>query len=158
VAPTASFTAKVAAKETNMTRLTLTAVAMIALAAPVLAQTPPGSDAALRQRGEAYHRAPDSEQVPAEVAATARLNAGIASNNAAAASVEAEALAEYERANARWQADTAGLEAREAQWEADKAAAEAAQARYERERAAWEAEMAACERAGRVCMTPAPTS
>jgi hypothetical protein len=156
VASTASFTATVAAKETNMTRLTLTAAAMIALAgSPVLAQTPPSSEAALRQRGEAYHRAPDSEQDPAEVAATARLNAEIASNNAAAASVEAEALAEYERANARWQADTAGLEAREAQWEADKAAAEAAQARYERERAAWEAEMAACERAGRVCMTPA---
>jgi len=143
-----------------MTRLTnlIAAAAVVLAGGPVLAQTPPGSDADLRQRGETYHRAPDSEQIPAEVAATARLNAEVAARNAAAASLEAEALAEYERANARWREDSAGLEAREAKWEADRAAAEAAQAEYERQRAAWEAEMAACVRAGRVCLTPAPTA
>jgi hypothetical protein len=148
-----------------MTRSSLIAAAALTLAAaPVLAQTAPktpapadtGSQEWLRQRGEQYHRAPDSEQNPAEVAATVRLNAEIAARNDAAANAEAEAAAAYESGNASWRADTARLETERAQWEANVAAANAAQAQWERDHAAWEAEMAACQRAGRVCVTTPP--
>jgi hypothetical protein len=148
-----------------MTRSSLIAAAALTLAAaPVLAQTAPktpapadtGSQEWLRQRGEQYHRAPDSEQNPAEVAATVRLNAEIAARNDAAANAEAEAAAVYETGNASWRADTARLETERAQWEANVAAANAAQAQWERDHAAWEAEMAACQRAGRVCVTTPP--
>lgn len=155
-----------------MTRLTLAAAALLLAAAPVIAQTPPpagppsgseapsttpvevGSEAWLRQRGETYHPTPDAEQEPAEVAATARLNAAVAADGQTAAQTDAERLAAYERANARWRADTAEIDAERARWEADRAAADAARARYERDRAAWEAEVAACRSAGgRVCVT-----
>ena len=147
-----------------MIRLTLTAaVALTLAAAPVLAQTAPsptgvqpGSEEWLRLRGEMYNRAPDSEQDPAEVAATARLNAEIAARNAAAAEAETEALASFEDSNAAWRAETARLETERVQWEANAAAANAAQARWERETAAWEAEMAACRRSGRVCVGAPP--
>ncbi|MCS6627510.1 hypothetical protein N0B44_31860 [Roseibacterium beibuensis] len=149
-----------------MIRQTLMAAAALTLAAaPVLAQTAPpqqvsgvqpGSEEWLRLRGEMYNRAPDSEQDPAEVAATARLNAEIAARNAAAAEAETGAMAAFEDRNAAWRAETARLETERAQWEANVAAANAAQAQWERERAAWEAEMDACRRSGRVCLTPPP--
>lgn len=145
-----------------MTRQTLIAAAALMLAAaPVFAQTAPtppnpepGSEAWLRMRGEMYSRAPDSEQNPAEVAATARLNAEIAARNAAAAEAEAGAAASFEERNAAWRAETSRLETERAQWEANAAAARAAQAQWERDRAAWEAEVEACRRSGRVCVTP----
>ena len=146
-----------------MIRLTLTAAAALAIAAPsVLAQTPPpanaepGSQEWLRLRGEMYSRAPDSEQDPAEVAATARLNAEIAARNAAAAEAETDASASFEERNAQWRAETARLETERAHWEANVAAANAARAQWERDNAAWEAEMEACRRSGRVCLTPPP--
>ena len=147
-----------------MIRLTLTAAAVLTLAAaPVLAQTAPsptsaqpGSEEWLRLRGEMYSRAPDAEQDPAEVAATARLNAEIAARNAAAAEAEAGAMAAFEDRNAAWRAETARLETERAQWEANDAAARAAQAQWEREQAAWEAQMEACRRSGRVCVTAPP--
>jgi hypothetical protein len=120
------------------------------------AEPAPGSPEWLRLRGESYSAAPDSEQDPAEVAATIRLNAGIAARNDAAERAEIEAAAAWEAENARWRAETARLETQRAQWEADAAAAEAARLRYERERAAWEAEIAACRRSGRTCLTAAP--
>ena len=147
-----------------MIRLTLTAALALTLAAaPVLAQTAPsptnaqpGSEEWLRVRGEMYSRAPDAEQDPAEVAATAELNAAIAARNAAAAEAEAAAAAAFEDRNAAWRAETARIETERAQWEANAAAALAAQAQWEREQAAWEARMEACRRSGRVCVTPAP--
>ena len=147
-----------------MIRLTLTAAAVLTLAAaPVLAQTAPsptsaqpGSEEWLRLRGEMYSRAPDAEQDPAEVAATARLNAEIAARNAAAAEAEAGAMAAFEDRNAAWRAETARLETERAQWEANDAAARAAQAQWEREQAAWEAQMEACRRSGRDCVTAPP--
>jgi len=147
-----------------MIRLSLTAALALTLAAaPVLAQTAPspggpqpGSEEWLRLRGEMYNRSPDAEQDPAEVAATARLNAGIAARNAAAAEAETEAMASFEDRNAAWRAETARLETERVQWEANAAAAAAAQARWERERAAWEAEMEACRRSGRVCVVVPP--
>ena len=109
-----------------MIRLTLTAAMLVGLAAPVAAQEatpPPGSEAALRLKGETNRQAPDSKQIPAEVAETARLNAEIATRNAAAAEAEARARAEYEQANAAWRAETARLEAERARWEAGNTAA-----------------------------------
>lgn len=142
-----------------MRHLTLTAAAALLLAtAPVLAQTTPpqaaaratpGSEEWLRLRGETYHAAPDSKQDPAEVAETARLNAGIVARNAAAEEAEARVSATFEADEARYREEAARIETQRAQWEADNVAAQAAQARYEQERAAWEAAVAACERAGR---------
>ena len=109
-------------------------------------------------RGETYHRAPDAEQDPAEVEATARLNAEIAARNEAAAQTETEAQAAWEAEQAKWRAESAAAETARAQWEADTAAAEAARAQYERDRAAWEAEMARCRASGRRCVTTPPTT
>lgn len=157
-----------------MTRFILAAagVALLLAAAPVLAQTtapqatasgkvqtsgaPAGSEEWLRQRGESYRAAPDSEQNPAEVAETIRLNAEIAARNAAAERAEAESQATFERESARWREETARIETQRVQYEADLAAANAARAAYERAHAAWEAEVAACERARRVCVTTPP--
>ena len=161
-----------------MSRFALAAMTALLLAgAPVLAQTAsqkaapppaaekgavsnpePGSEEWLRLRGESYSAASEAEQDPAEVAATAQLNAQIAARNAAAERLESEGAAAFEAENERWRAETARLETERAQWEADVAAADAARARYERERAAWEAEMAACQRSGRTCLTSAPKS
>jgi phage-related minor tail protein len=145
-----------------MIRLTLTAALALALAAPALAQPPQtanppaGSEEWLRLRGEMYHRAPDSEQNPAEVAATVRLNAEIAARNAAAAEAEVQAQTEFDQRNASWRAETARLETERAQWEANNSVAAAARAQWERDHAAWEAEVAACRASGRVCATPTP--
>ena len=149
-----------------MTRLILTAATALALAAgPVVAQTAPpkpapnaevGSQEWLRLRGEMYSRAPDSQQNPAEVAATARLNAEIAARNAAAAESETEAAASWEARNSGWRADTARSETERAQWEANVAASNAARAQWERDNAAWEAEMAACRSSGRICTSTPP--
>ncbi|WP_374516655.1 cell wall hydrolase [Brevundimonas sp.] len=144
-----------------MHRIILTGAAALALAAPALAQTPqavPGSEEWLRQRGETYHRAPDAEQNPAEVEATARLNAEIAERNETAARTETEAQAAWEADQAKWRAESAAAETARAQWEADAAAAEAARAQYERDRAAWEAEMARCQASGRRCVSTPPTA
>ena len=115
-----------------MIRITLTAAMVLGLAAaPVAAQTAPspqtsptpGSEAWLRLKGETNRQAPDSKQIPAEVAETARLNAEITARNTAAAEAEARAQAEYEEANAAWRAEVARLEAERARWEAGNTAA-----------------------------------
>ena len=64
--------------------------------APPVASPAPGSDEWLRLRGESYSAASDAEQDPAEVAATARLNAEITARNAAAEQTEAERTAAFE--------------------------------------------------------------
>ncbi|HEY0102210.1 MAG TPA: cell wall hydrolase [Brevundimonas sp.] len=153
-----------------MTRFTIVAALLLG-AAPVLAQTTPpqapaqaapptsapapGSEEWLRLRGETYRAAPDSQQDPAEVAQTIKLNAEIAARNQAADRADAAAAAEFERQSAQWREETARLETERAQWEADAAAAEAARVRYERDLAAWEAEVAACQRNPRGCVVPA---
>ena len=112
-----------------MIRITLTAAMVLGLAAaPVAAQTAPspqasptpGSEAWLRLKGETNRQAPDSRQIPAEVAETARLNAEITARNTAAAEAEARAQAEYEEANA---AGRARPRAGRARWEAGNTAA-----------------------------------
>ena len=158
-----------------MIRFTLTVgISLLLAAAPVLAQTTPpqatvsakvqssnaapGSEEWLRQRGESYSAAPDTQQNPTEVAETIRLNAAIAARNAAADQAEVAAVATYERESAQWREQTARLETQRVQYEADLTAANSARDAWERARAAWEAEVAACERARRVCVTTAPKS
>lgn len=156
-------------------RLILAAVAALA-AAPVAAQTtpyaprddyrdqralpapPPAGDAAARAaweqaRGEAYHRAPDSAQTEAELAATRALNAEIvAQNDLAAKQEEADRLA-YDTALARHQVEVEQTEAR-ARSAAE--AARAAQAQYDRDYAAWEARVRACQAGDRAACAPPP--
>jgi len=160
-----------------MTRLPLACAAVLMLAAaPVIAQSAkpgaaspaaapqaavatPGSEEWLRQRGESYSAAPDSQQDPAELSATIKLNEGIVARNAAAEEAEARDQARFDAENQRWQAETSRLSTARAQWEADVAASNAAQAQWERERAAWEAEVAACRASRRTCIeTPAPVA
>ncbi|HST92986.1 MAG TPA: cell wall hydrolase [Brevundimonas sp.] len=157
-----------------MIRFTAAATAVVLAAAPVLAQTTPpqapvraaaspsspapGTEEWLRLRGETYRAAPDSEQDPAEVARTIKLNSEIAARNQAADRADAEAAATFERQSAQWREEAARLETQRVQWEADAAAAEAARLRYERDRAAWEAEVAACQRNPRGCVVPARPS
>lgn len=130
--------------------------AQAAATTPAPASPTPGSEAWLRLRGESYSVAAESEQDPAEVAETVRLNAEIAARNNAAERREIEGAAAWQAEDTRWRAETARLETERAQWEADMAAAEAARLRYERDRAAWAAEVAACERSPRTCVARAP--
>jgi hypothetical protein len=152
-----------------MIRTTLACLAALTLAAaPAYAQTAkpgattpsvaaseptPGSDAWLRMRGESYSAAPDSEQDPAEVNATIKLNADIAAANAAAEAAEQRAQAAFEAQNQAWRNEVSRSNTAQAQWEADVAAAAAARAQWERNRAAYEAELAACRASGRTCIT-----
>lgn len=153
--------------------MTTAFAALALLAAPALSQsvsaattaqtqatTPAGQaslDAMLRAKGEEYHRAPDSEQNPAEVQATQSLNAEVAAGNQAAADLEAAQEAGYERAVAGNQADAAEIEAMNAKYEADLAAANAARAEYDRAYATWEGLIRACEASGRTdCRVNAP--
>lgn len=155
-----------------MTRLTFACAAALTLAAaPVLAQQAKtvapvavpqqaqpavGSEEWLRQRGESYSAAPDSEQDPAEVETTTKLNSGIAAEAAAAERADAQARADFEAENQRWREEQARSSTARAQWEADVAAADSARARWERERAQWEADVAACRASNRVCIVPEP--
>ena len=105
---------------------------------------PAAREALLRARGEAYHRAPDSQQTEAELAVTRALNAEIAAQNDLAERQEAADRLAHDAALARYQIEVQQTEERA------RAAAEAtraAQDQYDRDYAAWEARVAAC-RAG----------
>tara|TARA_R110002167_G_scaffold37267_10_gene116871 strand:- start:1390 stop:1848 length:459 start_codon:yes stop_codon:yes gene_type:complete len=134
---------------------------LIAGAEPVLAQTTPPESAAeealLKARGETYHRAPDTAQDPAELAATARLNATIVAHNDEAARQEAANRAAYAEAEARYRVEAAAAATMQANYEADQRAAIAARAEYDRARAVWEAMIRSCEASGRHdCRANAP--
>ncbi|MDY6922812.1 MAG: hypothetical protein SWI22_02485 [Pseudomonadota bacterium] len=152
-----------------MIRPTLSAALALTLAGAPLAaaQTPPpaaaparvaepGSAEWLQQRADIYEQSPDAGQDPAELAATARLNAEIAARLAAAEEEEAAARAAFEADNARWREESARLETERVQWEANASAANAARAQWERDNAAWAARMEACRRSGRVCIASPP--
>ncbi|MBN8528968.1 MAG: cell wall hydrolase [Caulobacterales bacterium] len=166
-----------------MVRLTVLAMIMSA-AVPALAQTTPPAtpttpgivskavdpyaptdpdelEAWLRARGEAYYRAPDARQDPAELAQTASLNAEIAANNDRAEAQEQSNVADYEAAKVKYDAAVsahraAAAEAATAQanYEADLRASQAAQAQYERDQAEWRRRVAACERGDRSACAP----
>lgn len=144
---------------TPLTAVALTAAFATAVAAQTApaqtapTQDPPGLEAQLRAKGEAYSRAPDSEQIPAEVATTAQLNAQVAAQN------EAAELMEQRGAMASAEAEAAlnvEAEAANQRYLADKAAYDAAQAEYEQARATWEALIRACVESGRANCESAP--
>ncbi len=152
------------------TALTVAAAATL-LAGAALAQTAsktaphdpqsPDMQAYLQARGETYSRAPDSEQNPAEVATTAKLNASVVAHNDDAERSEQESQAAHDSAAARIDAEARDQEARyataRAEYEANVRAAEAARADYDRAQATWEGLIRACEASGRRdCRTPAP--
>jgi hypothetical protein len=121
------------------------------------AQRDPKEQAAyLEARGEAYHRAPDSQQTAEELARTEALNAEIAARNAAAEAEEARSEAAYDEARALWEAETAKAETARLNHEEQVRAAQAAQAQHQRDMAAWEAQVRACRAGDRSACAPTP--
>ena len=104
--------------------------------------------------GEAYHRAPDSTQNPAEVRTTQALNDEIASRNALAENQERADQAAFEAERAKYEETVAQSTQAQLAYEEDVRRSNAAQAewqaeqdRWAAERARWEADVGAC-RAG----------
>ena len=124
-------------------------------AAPALAQTAPapGYDPVaelLRARGEAYHRAPDSEQNPEEVRTTRALNDEIAARDALADNQERADREASEADEARYRSERTAADADRARYEENVRASEEARRRYELELADWRATVEACQRGDRV--------
>lgn len=145
----------------------LLAALVLSAAAPALSQTPsPQTPAphpkpadpvaeALRNRGEAYHRAPDSAQTPEELRTTSALNAEIIDQNDLAEMEERSRLADYAKVQASYQAELERVEAerRRIAEETDQQAAryQAEREAHARARADWEA----CAAGDRTrCTTP----
>lgn len=133
---------------------------VLGLAAPAAAQkvAPPQSAdpvaQALRERGEAYHRADDAKQDPQEQRTTNALNAEILDQNDLAEMRDRANQAEYAKAEAEYQAELARVEAERLRIEAEtaqhQARYQAEQERYARARADWEA----CTKGDRSRCTP----
>ena len=142
--------------------LSLACAAFALTALPAAAQTVPDpeADARMQARGEAYSRAEDSEQDPAELERTRLLNAEIAARNLAAeereaadnaayaAALEASALAEE-----AYRRDVAAAETARANHQAAVSAADAARMAWEADRAAWLADCRARHNAS-ACVVP----
>lgn len=126
-------------------------VLLVALAlsatSPALAQSAqPKADPvadALRDRGEAYRRAPDTAQTPEELRATSALNAEIMDQNDLAEMEERARLADYAKAQAEYQAELQRVEAERlriaVEAEEQEARYKAEQEAHARVRADWEA-------------------
>ncbi len=102
--------------------------------------------------GEAYRRAGDAEQDPAELRTTQALNDEIASRNQLAVNQERADQAEFEVERAKHEEVVAAATQAQLAYEEDmrrSAAAQsewqAEQARWQAERARWEADVRACE-------------
>jgi hypothetical protein len=95
--------------------------------------------------GEAYHRAPDSEQNPAEVRTTQALNDEIASRNALAENQERADQAAFEAERARHEQVVAQAMQDQLAYEEGVRQAEAARRQWEADRARWEADVRACQ-------------
>ena len=114
---------------------------VLGLAAPAAAQkaAPPQSAdpvaQALRERGEAYHRADDAKQDPQEQRTTNALNAEILDQNDLAEMRDRANQAEYAKAEAEYQAELARVEAERLRIEAQVQAEEAARLRAQAEQA-----------------------
>ncbi|MGK2922369.1 MAG: hypothetical protein ACSLE4_06220 [Methyloceanibacter sp.] len=105
--------------------------------------------------GEAYHRADDAQQDPAELRTTQALNDEITSRNALAENQERSDRAKYEevvtastQAQLAYEEDVRRSEAAQSDWQAE-------QARWQAERARWEADVRACNAGDRTrCAAP----
>lgn len=129
----------------------LMACLALSVAAPAFAQSktapqPQEADPvaeALRNRGEAYRRAPDSAQTPEELRTTSALNAEIMDQNDLAEMEERARLSDYAKAQAEYQAELERVEAERLRiaLEADEQEAryKAERDAHARARADWEA-------------------
>lgn len=130
----------------------LLATAVVAAPVQDKVQAPPNDNVEelLRARGEAYHRAPDAAQDPAEVKITSALNAEITAQNDLAQSQEDADRRAFEAAQTQYNAELSQAEIEQARFQAEVQAAEAARLRYEADMADWRATVAACETGDRV--------
>lgn len=128
------------------------ATAVVAAPLQDKTQTPPNDNVEelLRARGEAYHRAPDASQDPAEVKITQALNAEITAQNDLAQAQEDANRRAFEAAQAQYNAEISQAEIEQARFQAEVQAAEQARLRYEADMADWRATVAACEAGDRV--------
>ena len=125
-----------AAAQTTTSPATTTTPGIVSKAVDPYAPTDPVElEAWLRARGEAYHRAPDAQQDPTELAQTASLNAEIAARNDRAEAQERADAADYAAAQAKYEAAATAHAAAasaaataQANYEADLRASQAAQA------------------------------
>lgn len=105
--------------------------------------------------GEAYHRAPDSAQDPAELRTTQALNDEITAQNDLAASIERAEQEKHEAAVAQSTADRLAYEESVRQSDAAQQRWQAEQAQWQADRARWEADVRACEAGDRTrCAAP----
>lgn len=141
--------------------LMLCSALVLALAAPAVAQNAAPQDTktdhvaqAMRDRGEAYHRADDSKQDPQEQRTTNALNAEILDQNDLAEMRDRANQAAYAKAQAEYQDELDRVEAErmliEQENARNQARYQAEQERYARARADWEA----CTKGDRSRCTP----
>jgi len=108
--------------------------------------------------GEAWHRAGDAEQDPAELRTTRALNDEIAQRNQLAENQERADQAAFETERAKHELAVARATQERLAYEEALRQSEAAQGRWEADRARWEADVRACEAGDRTrCGTPQGT-
>lgn len=107
-------------------------------------QSDPGSPPPVND-GEAYHRAPDSAQDPAELRTTQALNDEISAQNDLAESIERAEREKHEAAVAQSTADRLAYEESVRQSDAAQQRWRQEQAEWQANRARWEADVRACE-------------
>jgi hypothetical protein len=116
---------------------------------PVAALLPPAPaptrPAPVVNDGEAWHRAPDEQQDPAELRTTRALNDEILQRNLLAESQERADQAAFEAERARYEAEATRARDSQLAYEAALREADAAQRRWAADRAQWEADIRACE-------------
>lgn len=111
--------------------------------------------------GEAYHRAEDAEQDPAELRTTQVLNDEIASRNQLAENQERADQATFDAERAKYEATVTASTQAQLAYEEDVRRSQAAQsewqaeqARWQADRARWEADVSACRAGDRTRCAP----
>ena len=105
--------------------------------------------------GEAYHRADDVEQDPAELRMTRALNDEITSRNALAESQERADQAAYDAERARYEQSVSQSMQAQLAYEEDLRQSAAARQQYEAARDRWQADVRACQAGDRArCAAP----
>ena len=117
----------------------------------LLSQAVPNQNPAPVNDGEAYHRAEDSEQDPAEVRTTQALNDEIASRNQLAENQERADQAQFEAERAKYEATVTASTQAQLAYEEDVRRSNAAQSEWQAEQARWQAERARWEADVRAC-------
>lgn len=128
----------------------------------LLSQAVPTQAPAPVNDGEAYHRADDAQQDPAELRTTQALNDEIASRNQLAENQERADQAAFEADRAKYEQTVAAATQAQLAYEEDLRRSNAAQsdwqaqqARWQEDRARWEADVRACNAGDRTrCAAP----